>query len=157
MTNLQKAIIGAITYVFSYLSGCINEMIIILAIFMCFDYITGVAVSKKKNTFDRNIGAWGAIKKFFYLIILVSGYLLDITVNTFAHKVGVDFNTFGSLGFAVTFYLIGNEGMSLYTNLINLGLPAPKFLLNVFQNIKALAASSVPKELTNNKKSKKKE
>jgi phage-related holin len=43
------------------------------------------------------------------------------------------------LGFAVIFYLIGNEGVSLYNNWIKLGLSVPKFLSNIFNNLKNLS------------------
>jgi hypothetical protein len=49
-------------------------------------------------------------------MIVISGYLTDITINAFANLIGIDFNTYGALGFAVIFYLIGNEGVSLFTN-----------------------------------------
>jgi toxin secretion/phage lysis holin len=152
MVNIQKSIFGAIAYVFSFLSGCVGQIIIILAILMCFDYVTGVTVAKKEGTFDKNKGSWGAVKKLFYIMIIVTAYLADLSITLFAKKIGLDFQTYGSLGFAVTFYLIGNEGVSLYTNWIKLGLPAPKFISNIFNNIKLMAGASIPKELENKRK-----
>jgi phage-related holin len=49
-------------------------------------------------------------------MIIITGYLADISINHFAIVIGLSFNTYGALGFAVIFYLIGNEGISLYEN-----------------------------------------
>ena len=139
----EKGVLGALIAVFSYLYSCVSEMIIVLAILMIFDWITGCMVAKKEGRYDHESGTWGAVKKLFYIVIIVTGYLADITITVFAHKAGLDFNTYGALGFAVTFYLIGNEGVSVYTNALRLGLPVPRFLINVFNNFKVLAKTSV--------------
>jgi hypothetical protein len=49
-------------------------------------------------------------------MVIITGFLADITINSFAAIIGLTFNTYGALGFAVIFYLIGNEGVSLYNN-----------------------------------------
>lgn len=152
MVNTQKGIFGAITYIFSYLTNCINEMVVVLSILMIFDFITGITLSKKNNTYKREIGTWGAIKKLFYIMILISGYLADISVNYFAKVLDLGFETYGSLGMVVIFYLIGNEGVSLYTNFAKLGLPAPKFLSTIFHNFKMIAKLNVPNELVARRK-----
>jgi phage-related holin len=51
------------------------------------------------------------------------------------------------LGFAVVFYLIGNEGVSLFTNWSNLGLPVPKFLLSIFYNFQSFSNVMVKKNI----------
>jgi toxin secretion/phage lysis holin len=137
--QLGKGIFGASIAVFSFLYGCISEMIIVLAILILFDYITGVLVAKKDKTFNYNKGCWGAIKKLSYLMIITTGYLTDITINSFASIIGINFNTYGALGFCVIFYLIGNEGISLFENWSKLGLPVPGFLNNIFNNFKSLS------------------
>lgn len=143
--HLEKSIFGALIAVLSYLYGCIGEMIIVLSILMIFDYITGVLIAIKTNTFDSNVGIWGIIRKLSYLMIVTTGYLTDITINSFANLIGLDFNTYGALGFAVIFYLIGNEGLSLLSNWIKLNLPVPTFLNNLFINFQTLANSLVKK------------
>lgn len=145
--HLGKGVFGALMAVFSFLYGCISEMIIVLAILMIFDYITGVLVAKKNNTFSSNIGFWGVVRKLSYLMIIITGYLSDITINAFTAIIGIDFNTFGALGFAVVFYLIGNEGISLFTNWSNLGLPVPKFLLSIFYNFQSFSNVMVKKNI----------
>jgi len=138
----ERGLLGALTFVFMYLYSCVSEMVIVLAILMMFDWITGCIVAKKNNLYCAKKGSWGAIKKFLYIMIICVGYLADITIMTFAHKLGLDINTYGALGFAVTFYLIGNEGVSIYTNALKLGLPVPKFLSDMFNNFKVLAKTT---------------
>lgn len=137
--------LGILIGVFSYLAQCVNEVVIILAILMIFDYVTGTTVALTEKNFSAKAGAWGAVKKLYYIMILATGYLSDILINSFAIKLGLSFCTHGALGFAVAFYLIGNEGISLYMNWSKLGLPAPKFLFNIFSNIKLLAKNTVKK------------
>lgn len=150
-----KGIFGALIAVFSFLYGCVTEIIIVLAILMIFDYITGVLVAKKLNKYNANKGFWGAIKKLSYIMVIVTGYLTDITINAFATMIGISFNTFGALGFSVVFYLIGNEGLSLYENWTKLGLPVPKFLSNLFINFQYLSnvlfkRNNIRKEIDDN-------
>ena len=104
--------------------------------------MTGVIVAKKQGTYDNKKGSWGAVKKFMYIMLVVCGFLADITVISFSASVGVPINTHGALGFAVMFYLIGNEGVSVYTNAAKLGLPVPQFLSNIYANFMAMAKVS---------------
>ena len=60
-------------------------------------------------------------------------------------KLGLGLTTYGALGFAIVFYLIGNEGVSVYTNAQKLGLPVPTFLMNIYNNFKLMAKISVTK------------
>lgn len=154
---MTKGIFGALIAVFSFINGCVSEIIIVLAILMIFDYITGILIAKKNNKFSQQKGVWGAIKKLSYLMIVITGYLADITINHFASIIGLNFITHGALGFAVIFYLIGNEGLSLYENWIKLGLPAPLFLSNLFTNFKIMSNNLVKKNDLSNKRISKEE
>jgi phage-related holin len=54
--STEKGIIGALIAVFSFLYSCVSEMIIVLALLMIFDYITGVLVAKVEDKFDSKKG-----------------------------------------------------------------------------------------------------
>lgn len=140
-----KGLIGAFIGVMSYLSNCMNELLVVLAILMIFDYILGIAASfKNGEPFDKNKGIWGAIKKLFYSYLVALGFLADFVVTYIATNVGSEFSTKGVLGIAVTLYLIGTEGHSNIRSLIILGLPVPDFLAKVFGLIKDSAGKLVP-------------
>lgn len=127
-----KGILGAIIGVMSFMYGCINEIIVILALFMVMDYITGVVLALMEGKFCRSLGTKGAVKKLGYIILVVVGFLADFTITLLVQKTGIKFNTNGSLGLLVVLYLIGNEGLSITKNLIGMGLPAPPFLVKSF-------------------------
>lgn len=139
MDKITKSILGSITYVFAYISNSMTDLFVVLAIFMIFDYITGIIVAVKEKKFNYNLGLWGAVKKLFYVMILATSFLADFSINYMMQKTGIGFKTYGSLGFVLTFYLIGNEGISLYKNWLKLGLPVPKVIYSVFTNFQLLA------------------
>jgi phage-related holin len=53
---LNKSIFGAFIAVFSFLSGCVSEIVIVLALLMIFDYVTGTLIAKKNNKFSSKKG-----------------------------------------------------------------------------------------------------
>ncbi len=127
-----KGAMGVVAGVFGYLCDSFNALLVVLGILMIVDYLTGVTVSLKKGTFDKNMGIWGAVKKLFYVLIVLLGFLADYTISDIAARAGIDFSTQGLLGIAVTLYLIGNEGLSITENWVILGLPSPTFLTKAF-------------------------
>lgn len=139
MDKFGKAICGATSYIFTYLTKTINEIFVILALLMIFDYITGIIIAIKEGKFSYKQGILGVVKKLSYIMILATGYLVDYLVNYLSKRVGLDFQTYGSLGFVVTFYLLGNEGISLCYNWSSLGLPVPKTLMIIFEKFKSIS------------------
>ncbi|WHH58492.1 phage holin family protein [Petroclostridium sp. X23] len=131
-----KGAMGVIAGVFGYLVGSFNALLVVLAILMMVDYVTGVTVALKNSEFDTGKGIWGAITKLFYILIVLVGFLADYTIMDTAARAGLDFSTGGLLGIAVTLYLIGNEGLSITENWVVLGLPVPPFLRTAFGYMK---------------------
>jgi toxin secretion/phage lysis holin len=132
----MKSILGIIAGVFGYLVGSFNALLVVLAILMIIDYLTGVTLALKNREFDPALGVWGAVKKLFYVLIVLMGFLADYTILYICENAGMDFSTKGLLGIAVTLYLIGNEGLSIIKNWVVLGLPVPPFLRTVFGYMK---------------------
>ena len=147
MENMQtKGLLGCIAGVAMFLYNSISEIIIVLVLLMIFDYITGVLYSLKINTFDKKTGAWGAVQKLMYSIIVSLGFLIDLTLINVLKTANIDINLKGSFGIVVVLYLIGNEGLSITKNLINLGLPVPPIIAKAFgiiQNAKELQKEGV--------------
>lgn len=151
MEKFSKAICGAASYIFTYLTKTFNEIFVILAILMMFDYIMGMIIAIKKRKFNYKIGVWGALKKLLYIMMLTTGYLTDFLLNYLLQKAGLDFKTYGSLGFVVTFYLIGNEGISLCYHWAELGLPVPKIMFLIFNKFKSFDQEGDSNEKQNTK------
>jgi len=143
-----KGIIGAVMGVIAYLANCINAVLVVLAIFLVLDYIAGVTLALMQGEFDKRKGVQGAIKKLFYIVLVLLGFLLDFVVFTVSQDAGLAFSTGGFLGVAVTLYLIGNEGLSILESLVGMGLPVPPFLQKAFGYVKDQTGKMVkiPKE-----------
>ena len=139
MEKLSKTIYGAMVYVFTYLLKMFNEIFIILSLLMMFDYVMGIIQAIKNDTINCKVGIWGIIKKLLYIMILATGYLVDYLINYLIKQIGLDFQTYGSFGFVVMFYLLGNEGISLCKHWSNIGLPVPKSLIYIFEKFKLIA------------------
>lgn len=140
-----KGIFGVITGVFGYLAGCLNEIVIILALLVIMDYILGIAaVFMTGKQFDGNLALNGAFKKALYAFVIVLGYLGDYMIHYVSDGFGVIIPVKAILGLAVTLYLIGTEGFSICKNLILVGVPVPDWLLKFFGLIKDEAGKIVP-------------
>ena len=143
-----KGLIGAIVGVGAYLANRIDAVLVVLAIFLILDYIAGVTLALLQGKFDKKKGVQGAIKKLFYIVLVLIGFLLDFVISTVTQDAGLAFTTGGVLGLAVTLYLIGNEGLSILESLVGIGLPVPPFLQKAFGYVKDGSGKlvKIPKE-----------
>ncbi len=140
-----KGFFGVIAGVFGYLAGCLNEIVIILAILVIMDYILGIAaVIMQGKQFDAKLALKGAFKKALYAFVIVLGYLGDYLIHYVSEGFGVVIPVRAILGIAVTLYLIGTEGFSICKNLILVGVPVPDWLLKFFGLVRDEAGRIVP-------------
>ena len=58
METTVKGTIGAVTGVFAYLAGCLNELVVILVILMILDYATGVIAAY----FKKELSSWRGLQ-----------------------------------------------------------------------------------------------
>ena len=140
-----KGFFGVIAGVFGHLAGCLNEIVIILAILVIMDYILGIAaVIMQGKQFDAKLALKGAFKKALYAFVIVLGYLGDYLIHYVSEGFGVVIPVRAILGIAVTLYLIGTEGFSICKNLILVGVPVPDWLLKFFGLVRDEAGRIVP-------------
>ncbi len=140
-----KGFFGVIAGVFGYLAGCLNEIVIILAILVIMDYILGIAaVIMQGKQFDAKLALKGAFKKALYAFVIVLGYLGDYLIHYVSEGFGVVIPVRAILGIADTLYLIGTEGFSICKNLILVGVPVPDWLLKFFGLVRDEAGRIVP-------------
>ena len=121
---LIKTII-AISSTFLYLLGGWDIALKCLIITMIIDYITGVmsAISNKK--INSRIGLKGIFKKFGYLCIVALSVILDtITGET------------GVIRTLVIYFFVANDGISIVENIAKMGVPMPKKLIDVLEQLK---------------------
>lgn len=142
---VTKGFIAVVAGVFGYLSGCLNEIVIILALLIIMDYILGIAaVFMQEKQFDSKLALKGAFKKALYAFVIVIGYLGDYMIHYVSEWFGIVIPVKAILGIAVTLYLIGTEGFSICKNLILVGVPVPDWLLKFFGLVKDQAGKIVP-------------
>lgn len=130
--ELLKTFGGYITVVLSYFLGLDNPMLILL-ILAVVDYITGVISAFVNKKVDSHTGYKGIAKK-------VVMFLLVGVANIIGKEFGVD------LRIVVISFYIANEAISITENSAKLGLPIPKKLLDVLEQLKGKGEESEDNE-----------
>lgn len=143
MQNIENASIqgafAAFVAMISYYCGIVTVPLIVLAVVMIIDYITGMASAWKSKKLSSKKGVLGIVKKLCYLALVCVGMGVDWLIYSGLRQVGVilDYTIF--FGVLVTVWLIINELISILENLKNVGVPLPKFLLSVVKRLKISA------------------
>ena len=103
----------------------LDGLMIALIIFMVLDYITGLMCAVIDKKLSSAVGFKGICKKVLIFALVGLGHILDTRV------IGA-----GSvLRTAVIFFYLSNEGVSLVENAAHLGLPVPKKLKEVLEQL----------------------
>jgi len=107
-----------------FLGGCDGLLFTLLA-FVVIDYVTGVMCAIVDKKLSSEIGFKGLFKKVLIFALVGIGHILD------AQVIGA-----GSvLRTAVIFFYLSNEGISLIENAAYLGLPIPRKLKAVLEQL----------------------
>lgn len=114
-----------LTTVVYYLGG-LDAALKTLLVLMVLDYITGLCKAIVNKEINSIIGAKGIIKKVGYLVIVAVSVLLDEIVG----------NT-GAIRNLVVYFFVANEGISILENWGKMGLPLPKKIIEVLEQIKS--------------------
>lgn len=122
--NTATAAIGA---VMGFLFGEeVSGLFWALLAFMALDYLTGVIIAIINKKLSSEVGFKGLAKKFLILVFVAVGHILD------AYVLGIP----GVVMTAVMLFYIANEGISLIENAALLGLPVPKKITDILEQIK---------------------
>lgn len=127
MDKILQIITGTVCAVCGFVWGELNGLLLALIAFMVLDYITGLSVAWVKKELSSEVGFKGIAKKVFILILVGVGNILDVYVF------GLD----GVCRSAVIGFYIANEGISILENAAALGLPLPKKLIDVLEQLKS--------------------
>ena len=121
--NSIAAVTGAVV---GFLFGEVTGLFWALLAFMALDYLTGVIIAIINKKLSSEVGFKGLAKKFLILVFVAVGHILDayILVNTAVVMT------------AVMLFYIANEGVSLVENAALLGLPVPKKIKDILEQIK---------------------
>jgi toxin secretion/phage lysis holin len=123
-TTIQVAFAAVGGWLGWFLGGCDGLLYALLA-FVVIDYITGVMCAIVDHKLSSQIGFKGIFKKILIFALVGVGHIID------AHVIG----TGSVLRTAVIFFYISNEGVSLVENAGHLGLPIPKKLKAVLEQL----------------------
>lgn len=107
-----------------FLGGC-DGLLYALIAFVVIDYITGVMCAINDKTLSSEVGFRGICRKVLIFLLVGIANILDI------HVIG----TGSVLRTAVIFFYISNEGVSLLENASHLGLPVPKKIKAVLEQL----------------------
>lgn len=102
----------------TFLFGEWNNALQALAMFMLLDYITGVlaAYMRPRSKLSSKRGLKGIAKKLTLISLIVSAHYLDLAIGQ---------NVFCLL---LTYFMLGNEGLSIIENAAYCGVPVPAAL-----------------------------
>jgi len=125
-TTVFNSIIAAIGGVAAFLFGELNGVLYALIALMVLDYLTGVIGAAIRKECSSAIGFKGILKKFVMLVIVAVGNLVCVYV----------FGDTGVVRTAVICFFIANEGLSILENAGSMGVPLPKKLIGMLEQLK---------------------
>ena len=107
-----------------FLGGC-DGLLIALVAFVSIDYVTGVMCAISDKDLSSRVGFKGICRKILIFALVGVANLIDVQV----------IQTGSILRTAVIFFYLSNEGVSLLENAAHLGLPIPKKLKEVLEQL----------------------
>lgn len=124
--EVMKNIMAAVCALCGFLFGDRDGLMIALIVLIVMDYISGVLAAAVEKRLSSEAGAKGIARKIFMLLIVAVANIVDINVIGDGHILK---------SVTVMFY-IANECISLIENAGRLGVPVPKKLLDVLEQLK---------------------
>ncbi len=121
--DCTAAALGAVV---GFLYGEVTGLFWAMIAFMAVDYITGVLVAVINKNLSSEIGFKGLIKKLLILVFVAMGHIIDTYV----------IGSGSALMSAVMLFFLANEGVSIIENAVGLGMPVPKKLRDVLEQLK---------------------
>ena len=126
MDNIFKNILAGVCTILSFLFGGMEGLMVALIALIILDYISGVIAAAVEKRLSSEVGAKGIAKKIFMLLIVALANIVDINVIGDGHVLKT---------VTVVFYIC-NECISLIENAGRIGVPVPKKLLDVLEQLR---------------------
>lgn len=134
---LTQATASAVVGWFMAKLGVLFWPLVVLAIMMVIDYITGVLASKAEAIqfpddpaygLSSKRGVLGVLKKLGYVAIIAVAVCLDLIILTGLSQMGLESPVKGLFCLIVTVWLVLTEMISIIENTGRMGAPVPKWL-----------------------------
>ena len=108
-----------------YFLGGFDGLIFALILFVVMDYISGVMCAISDKKLSSSIGFKGICRKILIFTLVGLANIIDLHV----------IQTGSALRTASIFFYLSNEGISMLENAAHLGLPIPRKLKNVLEQL----------------------
>lgn len=127
MTDFIRWTCSFLCGIAGFLWGSLDGLLAALIVFMVLDYITGVIAGSIRKKVSSKTGFSGILKKGLILLIVAVGHILDTQI-------------FGGQSSmcrsAVIGFYLSNEGISILENAGRIGIPLPKILIRVLEQLR---------------------
>lgn len=127
MTQIFDWITMAAGVLLGFLYGDITPLMYSLIAMVALDFITGFMAAGVRKEVTSCKMFKGLMRKFLILLLVAVAHVIDCYVT----------NTYPVLQSAVMLFFICNEALSIIENAAALGLPIPKKLLDVLEDLQA--------------------
>ena len=124
--SVYKSVLAALCTICGFLFGDRDGLMVALIALIVLDYISGVLAAAVRKKLSSAVGAKGIAKKVFMMMIVALANIVDINVIGEGHVLRT---------VTVIFYIC-NECISLIENAGRLGVPVPKKVLDVLEQLK---------------------
>ena len=111
--------------VVAYFLGGWDNALKTLILVMDLDYIPGICKAIKQKKLNSKAGLLGFLKKFGYLVIVA----LAVVIDHLSGETGV-------VRTMVIYFFIANDGLSILENWGAIGLPLPKKIFELLEQLK---------------------
>jgi len=125
-TNMMQYIFAAMGGALGAVLGGWDGFLYALIIFVAVDYVTGVMVGILNKELSSQIGFQGIFRKIVIFALVAVAHSID----NYVIQNGSVLRT------AVIFFYLSNEGISILENAAQIGLPVPKKLKDVLEQLK---------------------
>lgn len=127
MAHFLRSFSAAACGLAGFLWGELDGLLIALIAFICLDYITGIIVGAAQHKLNSQISFTGLCRKALILVIVAVAHIIDTQI------LGGTSSVFRS---ATCGLYLANEGMSILENAGKLGLPMPKKLREILEQLR---------------------
>ena len=129
MNDLIEGIRIAIVTIGGFIGGIMggfDGLIYSLLAFVLIDYLTGVMASIVERQLSSEVGFKGIFKKVSIFMLVAVGHIIDSKL----------LGTGTALRTAIILFYSSNEGISILENATRMGLPIPKKIKSVLEQLK---------------------
>lgn len=126
-------------------SGIMSDILIVLAVMIILDQISGVLAANKEGKEHPDDPAYGitssrmregVYKKTGYLFTIAVAVVSDYLIVTLTNYMGMEMERTLHLGLLVTIWFVLTELLSIIENIRRLGVKVPDFLKKVLDGMK---------------------